>query len=57
MGLSPMSRPGEVEDLGGEVMGRLLQPVHGDVFLKGAVGLVGSHQLRPALGIAWAAQR
>lgn len=31
-------------------MGRLLQPVLGCVFLEGAVGYVGSHQLPPTFG-------
>ena len=52
VGLSPASRPGEAEDLGGQVMGRLLQPALGDVFLEGAVGYAGSHQLPPTLGRA-----
>lgn len=49
VGLSPASGPGEVEDLGGEVMGRLLQPALGEAFLEGAVGCVGSHHFGKSL--------
>lgn len=52
-----MPSPGEVEDLGGEVMARLLQPALGYALLEGAVGYVGPQQLPPALGRAWTAER